>query len=515
MSNKCLIWVRASTDRQETESQLKETIEYAKSLRFDEFEIINKAGASAYKVNKLYLQMIDEMKSKILADPDIKAVVCWHLNRLARNESMAMDIKDFLIEHKIQLYVNEPTIKLFNNDGTINEGAELIFSLFATMSKQQVSELRLKVKRAKKRDKALHKYIGGNTVAYGYRINEDNYLEPDPETSKIVQDIFDLYGSGNYSFLTLAKEINERYGTDMNWHYMYSVLHNTKFYDGTMYPPIITELQYRKAEKQRNDTASRPMQSIRHTFANRIIKCPVCGKGLTANRRDYRCRIECKTGNRIGIPNMDGLLWTIASHLESDRLLNASAKDDYVEKQAVLASKIKSAEQSLAKGEKKAERGKKMALEGLIEIEEYKDILRQVENDQKEVKRKVDEWKSEIAEIDRLISEDGKDIKRILELSDRISYMDEEQMKEIVRRWVKKVTYTSDWVFTIETITRTYKARYVRYDRQYNRWFTLNNNPIATRQLYRDKDGCSFGDVRISPVDIPITMAWLSGSEIV
>ena len=35
MGKKCIIWVRCSTERQEIESQKKETIEYAQSLKFD------------------------------------------------------------------------------------------------------------------------------------------------------------------------------------------------------------------------------------------------------------------------------------------------------------------------------------------------------------------------------------------------------------------------------------------------------------------------------------------------
>ena len=512
MSNKCLIWVRASTDRQETESQLKETIDYAKSLGFDEFEIIDKAGASAYKVNKQYIEMIDEMKSKILADPDIKAVVCWHLNRLARNESMAMNIKDFLVQNKIQLYVNEPTIKLFNNDGTINEGAELIFNLFATMSKQQISELRQKVKRAKKRDMAARKYIGGPVVSFGYFVDTDKYVKPHPTDSKIIQDIFNLYATGEYSYATLMAEINERYATNFTSHYMYTVLHNKRYYDGVMYEPIITEEQYRKAEEKRDANNFKPMQSKHRHFANRLIKCPICGRGLTGNIRDYRCTNAC--GKSMSISNLDGILWLISSHLESERLLNASAKDDYVQKKAVLVSKIKSVDSTTRRFEKARQTAKEMALRGYIELEELETRMRQLDNDEKEVKQKVDKWKTEIAELDRLINEDIKDIKRVLQLSDNISLMDEQEMRSLVRRWIKRIDFEGN-IFTIKTLTRTYKAVYNRYDRQYNRWFTVSGRQLAVRPFERDKDGCSFGANRCTVSDIPITLAWLNGSEVV
>lgn len=518
MSKKCLLFARTSTTKQEIDSQVKDVKNFAESLGFTEFEYLEKRGASAYKVAYEYKDMIEDMKSIIEHNKDIRTVVVWSLNRLFRNERMGIELKEWFIENKIQLYVKEPFIKLLNDDGTVNTATELTFAIFSIFAKQEVDELRAKIKRAKTRDKALHKYIGGPVVAYGYKINAQNYIEPDPETSKIVNDIFDLYGTGEWSYTTLSKEINERYGTNISWHYIYTVLHNTKYYDNTVYPPIITEAQYKKSEQQRHNTVTRPAQSKHHHFANRLIKCPVCGRGYTGNIRDYRCTLSGMTHTRtqtISIPLLDGLLWLIASHLEGEWLLNASTKEDYVKKQAVLEGKIKSAEQSLAKGEKRAERGKKMALEGLIEVEEYKDILKEVELEQKETRQKIEQWQMEISEIDSLIKKDGKDIQRVLQLSDTISAMDEQQMYGIVRRWIKRITYTSDWVFTIETVTRAYTAIYNRYDRKYNRWFTVNGNPIAARALNRSKDGASFGESRCTVQHIPATMAWLSGSEIV
>jgi len=518
MSKKCIIWVRCSTERQEIESQKKETIEYAKSLNFDDFVVVGKLGASAYKVNKLYLEMLDEMKSKIIADPDIKAVVCWHLNRMARQEKMAMDIKDFLIEHKVQLYVREPGIKLLKDDGSVDDGAELVYNIFSTMNKQQISELRMKIKRAKKRDKALHKYIGGPVVAYGYKVDENTkQVVPDVKQAEIVNTIYDLYGTGEYSYTTLVKEVNERYGTNFKWNYMKRILDTTRYYDEEKYPPIITELQYKKAEQQRKNCTSRPAQSKHFHFANRLIKCPICGRGYTGNIRDYRCTRVLEHKDRattISIPNLDGLLWTIAQHLESGKLLKASAKDEYLQNKAVLSAKIEGVAQSLTRLEKRAERGKKMALEGLIEVEEYKAILKECEAAGAEIHSKVDNWKAQIADLDRLINEDTIGMKRILEISDNITELDEKEMRTIVRRWIRRITFDNKGIFEITTLTRVYRCKYNRYGFE-SRWYTLSGNPIAVKPYIRDKDGAHFGKNRCTVKDLPITLAWLTGSEVV
>lgn len=517
MSKKCIIWVRCSTERQEIESQKKETIEYAKSLKFDEFIIVGQLGASAYKVNKLYLGMVEKMKQLILSDKSIEAVVCWHLNRIARNEAVAIDIKDFLIENKIQLYVREPGIKLLKDDGTVDDGAELVYNIFSTMSKQQISELRMKIKRAKKRDKALHKFIGGATLAFGYKVDENNMVVPDEKSAEIVNTIYNLYGTGEYSYTTLVKEINERYGTNWGWYYMKNILDTTRYYDETKYPAIISKLQYEKATQQRKNSTSRPAQSKHFHFANRLIKCPICGRGYTGNIRDYRCTKVLEHKDRattISIPNLDGILWTIAQHLESQKLLKASAKDEYIQNKAVLEAKIDGVGQSLTRLEKKAERGKKLAIEGLIEVEEYKAILEECEAAGAEIHLKVDNWKSQIADLDRLINEDTIGLKRILEISDHITELDELEMRNIVRRWIRRITFDDKSIFTIETLIRTYRCRYNRYGYE-SRWYTTSGNALVTRPYLRDKDGARFGKNRCTVKDLPITLAWLGGSEIV
>jgi DNA invertase Pin-like site-specific DNA recombinase len=509
---KALLWTRVSTERQEVDSQLKETTEYAISLGYDEFVNISRVGASAYKANKLYLEMIEEFKNLIETDKDIKAVVCWHLNRLARNDQYAIQIKNFLIEHKVQLYIKEPQLKLLNDDMTVNEGAELVFNIFAAMSRQQISELKAKSHRAKVRDKALHKYLGAR-IPLGYTI-KDKMLIPDPTKVDIVRDLFTMYGTGEWSYKTIAREFNERYGTDYyDKHNIKSMLSNKHYYDGEMCPPIITKAEFDKAAGIRDSCTSRPQGTRNIRFGAKLIECPVCGKHYTANIRDYRCVNDCNH-RRVSISNLDGLLWFIACHLEGERMLKTDTKDELLQKKAVLEAKINGVAQLSMKGVKKAERAKKMALDGLIEIEEYKDILKEVEQENEEHNKRIEGYKSEIRDIDRLIEEDTMSLKRILEISDQIDEMSEEQMFTIVHRWIKRITFTDDWDFAIETLVRTYKVRYNRYGYP-SRWFTTFGHALAVPKFKHSKDGSSIVPSKCTPKDIPVTMGWLSGSEIV
>ena len=511
---KCLLFFRVSTTKQEWESQLKETKHYAETLGFNDFVTVGKAGASAYKVADEYLALVDEMKGLIERDNTIEAVITYHLNRLCRNDKVAMDIKEFLIEHHTNLYVYEPTIKLLNDDGTVNTGAELAFSLFATMSRQQIDELIVKSKRGKKAKQAIHKYIGGFQVPFGYKMDENRFVVPDEKEAVIVNDIFNLYATGEYSYPQLVKEINERYGTSLQVHSIFNFLKRKSYYDNTVYPPIITEAQFKACADERARCTAKPSVYKHFTFANRLIKCPKCGKGYTASERKYICNKlnHCGTPT-ISTANLDGLLWLICSHLESERLLNTSAKEEYLEKKAVLEAKITSVDNCTKRWEKIRQNLKKALIQGSLDADDYTDGIKKVAAEEKETLGNISVWKAQISEIDKLIAEDGNSIRRILEISGKINGMDEQEMRTIVRRWVRQITFEGD-IWTVETLTRTYKAVYNCYGFP-TKWTTVNGNFLAVRPLKRDKDVCEFQPIKLKPTELPYTLAFLRGSEIV
>lgn len=511
---KCLLFVRASTNHQETQSQLNETRQYAESLGYKEFVILGGSGFSAYKVSKKYVELLDEFKNILLTDKSIDSVVVWAINRLSRNPSKSLEIEEFLVQNNIQLHCKIPQLTLLNDDGTENDAASMIFTIYSKISQHEIKELQAKARRGKAEKRALHKFQGGARPPFGYIMDADNNVLPHPTEAPILAELFDLYATGEYSYPQLIEEINARHGLDLHTHSAYNFLHRKLYYDGAMYPPIITEAQFKAAQKERDNSRARPSVYKHFTFANRLIKCPKCGKGYTATERKYICHKLNQCGSpTIATANLDGLLWLICSHLESERLLNTSVKDEYLQKKAVLAAKIDAVAQTLAKGEKRAQRAKKMCLSDLLTIEEYKTILKDVEDEQKETKRKIGEWKVQITELDRLIAEDGKSVQRILQISNNITSADEQEMRSIVRKWVKQITFVGD-VWCIETLTRTYRAVYNCYGFP-TKWKTVNGNFIAVKPLKRDNTGCNFADIKIKPTDLPYTLAWLSGSEIV
>ena len=194
---KAILLVRISTTRQEITTQTKELVDYAIADGYNKSDliIIEGVGASAIKLNDVYLAEIDNLYNTIQNDTSINAVYAWEISRIGRNEEKLMQIKNFLIAHKVQLVIKNPSLRLLNNDGSVNNGVELAFSLFATMSKQEMEIKKDRFARAKARNKAEGKYNGGK-IKLGYKLDDNKYFIIDEEKAQVVRECFDLYLNG-------------------------------------------------------------------------------------------------------------------------------------------------------------------------------------------------------------------------------------------------------------------------------------------------------------------------------
>lgn len=205
---KAILLVRVSTNRQEIDTQTKELKELAiaDGYKCNDLIIIEGVGASAIKLNSIYLEEIATLYKTIENDTSINAVYAWEISRIGRNESKLFEIKNFLIQHKIQLVIKNPSLRLLNADGSVNSGIELAFSLFATMSKQEMEVRMERFARGKARNKAEGKYNGGR-IKLGYRLTPEKYFEINPDTVEIVRMIFTKYANNESSVCSLHKEL--------------------------------------------------------------------------------------------------------------------------------------------------------------------------------------------------------------------------------------------------------------------------------------------------------------------
>ena len=152
---KAILLVRVSTKTQDFDEQERAIYEMAIKDGYSPDDIIPICEKeSGIKLSEEERAGLNRMKELIETDNAINCVYCWEVSRIARRKKINFSVLDYLINHKVQLVIKEPSIRLFKDNGDIDEGAEMIFTLFSQMAE---SEMRTKLARWKRTKDAKRK----------------------------------------------------------------------------------------------------------------------------------------------------------------------------------------------------------------------------------------------------------------------------------------------------------------------------------------------------------------------
>lgn len=381
---KAIVFVRTSTDRQEMDSQQRETINFAKRDGYsdDEIKVIGTNGASAIKLDKAYMKDIQEIYDTCNEYP-IEVIYGYDIDRLGRNELVLVTLKQFCIDNKINLKIYVSNLSLLNEDKTVNDGINFMFSFLAAQAASEMRTKKARFERARKRNYETGKYMGGY-IPYGYCVNENGYFEIKEGEGEMVKLIYQLFNTGEFSSNSLAKELNERgyvngIGNLFNAQYIRLIL-KSELYTGEYkdekgriikFPPLVSLEEQQKAKSillKNNKTQNKAQKH--YFFANKLIVCPVCGHhyqrksgvytcaGLQLSRREGQAHIaNCDNNLTIAVNCMDGILWDITKkELIKDIESNNKEKErEAKEKIKVVNQKIKTLSAKLQKYASKIE----------------------------------------------------------------------------------------------------------------------------------------------------------------
>ena len=377
---KILIMVRTSTEVQSISDQHNEMEAFvlSKGWKKDQIIWVEEQGASAAKVDDAYRAMIDKVKSLIEQDKEIKCFAVWHLNRLARTEEVWVEVKTFFVSHKVQVLVKNPELRLLTEDGKVDPGMELAAGLLALLAKQDQEERVAKFKRAKSAMLKQGKYTGGNVLKFGYKVEEGTFVM-DEEQGPIVQMIYDLYSTGDYSTYSLSKELEER-GIRISDRKIAKILQSVAYIGdevsetGMHYPPIISRGLYEACAKVRAGNKIEMKRGEKLTLCAKLVKCPVCGATCTSNSRHYKCCKSTRSGscaNTFGLNQKvaDSLAWRVAYPLHLDYLmdLDEKKKEEYGKELEIVEEKIAAARKKMDEFVQKKDRILDTYMEGLID----------------------------------------------------------------------------------------------------------------------------------------------------
>lgn len=478
--SKVLVMVRVSTEGQDTTDQKNEMLDFVQHQGYQEKDIvwIVEKGASAIKLNDKYLEMIDQIKECIRKDRDIDCLSLWHLNRGFRTEIVFYQLKEFLVTNKIQLLIKNPYLKLLNDDKSVNAGTELALSLLMTLAQQDMLEKKAKFARAKKSNSEQHKFNGGFSVKYGYRIDKDGYVVPDEQDSKVVREIFELYATGLYSSRTLAYELQDR-GIEPSrnslltpeheacrkaWTFqpdtVMKILQDTAYigwsdndynHSHRKYIPIISQELWDKVKVIREKNFKYLPRTNKVRLGLKIVKCPECGNPLFCDGTHYACwrsrkrhiqrnQGECDYSMALHINVTDSYVWTVAYQCEmNDSKLQTKEKQKEVRNtMKVIAQKQHLLKMKLEQQDDKKKRIVDAYLDDLITKAERDKRLKSLAESMTEYQLQINRYEEQLDSIRK-----GPQIEH-LSLPDTLSLItDNEDLKtaqKVARKHIKSCT---------------------------------------------------------------------------
>ncbi len=480
---KVIIFLRVSTLSQRLESQemVARKLAYLDGYTDDDILEPIKYKESAVKLAEKDRQGLQDLYKVLDERHDIDAIYVTELSRLSRQAGVLYNIRDFLLEHKIQLVCGSPAFRLLDKNMKPNKMAALTFAIFGCFAEQEAIEKKERFARGKEQKAIENKYNGGN-IPFGYWVNKekDNLIERDTMEAALVREVFNLYESG-MSQPKLARHFAQRGVQKLTISFINNILNNERYtgrehcYDGSSYtrsyPVIISPEQYDRCRKIAKENNTKANKASNVYYAHHLIVCTQCGCFFSASgtKVDYRCydafnrmrkfnhytTPQCTLRINISINVVDSLLWKLAQDAELNYILNAAAEDKqkYQEKIADLNVKLSAIDNRLEDVANKRKRIVKSYIKGNIEEEEQNEMLRDIDSERNEILLERVDFQNELEHIVRLL--DGLDdlynigdvstivghLDKIIRLKEEIASITDDQMRsDIIHRHISKMT---------------------------------------------------------------------------
>lgn len=163
--NTCVCIARVSTSRQDYEAQINALHKRASEFGYTVIKDIEtkESGFRSFDKKEGFNELIE-----FLNQNSCRIVMCTELSRLSRKKYLLERIKQWFIDNKIQLWVDDISFRLFNETTMETDmTVDIVFSVFAAMAENEMKD---KFKRLKRGRTELVKngYSIGGKTCFGY-----------------------------------------------------------------------------------------------------------------------------------------------------------------------------------------------------------------------------------------------------------------------------------------------------------------------------------------------------------
>lgn len=486
--------IRVSTDSQDLQQQSDVVVKRMMDDGYKKEDIILvEDKESGVKLSEEERQGLTKMKQYIETDPEINSVYVYELSRLSRKPDVFYSIRNFLIERKIQLVVITPPMKLFDDQGNLDQNTMILFGIFSSMSEQEGYLRKERVTRGRKKSVKEGKWIGGY-LAFGYKVGEDNKIVINEEEAIIVRKIFERYSSSDISMRKLGMELLNMGDISCDTYQdgasrVHGILANEKYTGitfgklGMRYPPIIDKELFEKVRRLREERKTEPKSLRKHIcLLQGIIRDGLSKRVLIANSSIamYNLYLEYPDGtglqSSINLNVTDSVAWYLTTLYQSKRTHLSSSKVLKETERNIneLTKKIKVGKDKLKTLEGREDLLQRRILLGKISEEKGDKMLLEIYQLMEDTKIDLESWEMRKLNLnlyyqavesmgmvpisDDLSSITDPETKRQLVLQS-IKSFDVYQILERKRYYMGVVTYSDDSTvsFTINTYSKVVK----------------------------------------------------------
>ena len=462
---KAIVLVRVSTERQHLDEQREEVVAMAKHDGYDDSNIIlieNKESAIKIKDETESLGLT-KLFQLIENDSTINCVYAYELSRIGRKEDVNLKVKNFLIDHKVNLKLKEPSMVLLDKDGSVNSGAEIVFSLYNTMSHQEMRLKKARLKRGKI-EAVSRGEIGMGKCKYGYYVDKDKHIHIDEEKGEAIRYIFNEYIDGK-STKKIFKECYERgWFTSRNTKYsaaatIIKILRDDAYCGTTTengivrYPQIISRETFDKVTELRETRKTNKVDTKNLYLGKSIIYSD--GKILHGhNKEKYVGRF---TKMSISLKLMDFIIWNETKDLQiKNEIVNSKDRlEELWAQYDATTLKKNTCVKRMQEIKEKEEKIEDLYLVGNKSREWLKKQYSSIEEERKDITEKMNMYENILYNLNNEIGNfDRNDYSSILSHGELdIFYDTTEKKKELVDKNILRIDLEKGEVFKTIRIT--------------------------------------------------------------
>lgn len=303
---------REQEDGQSIPAQERRIIDYAEKRKFEIKEefIFKIVESSSRGKRKQFNQIIDIIKKA----KEPYALIVDTVDRLQRSFREIPLLDDLRRSGKVELHFLREGL-IINKDS--NSAQIQQWRIAVMFAENYVLQLSDNVKRSKEQCTRNGQWT--SKAPYGYKnvstVENKQAIEIDPINSPFVKRMFELYGSGQHSFQTVADEVNKfgmlnAVGKPMRQNCISNILKNP-FYYGYMsvkdvlykhnYPALIPEWLFNKVQDIIAGHGKSPVQYAgKQLLLRGLVKCAQCGCAVTGDiKKSKYIYYSCSNSKRI------------------------------------------------------------------------------------------------------------------------------------------------------------------------------------------------------------------------